>query len=384
MKKFGFILFWILLTLICPAQGVNMVYEKFDPTPNGKALHCDIDILPDGERCVISSAGWSELIVADVETMQAISTYKVGKWNAGSRIEISPNGEYALLKQHFYIDFAPNKDREVEFEVVNVSTGEVKLKINAAHDAGFHPDSERLIVLEGDEVYAYTIDGSEKKTLCPVPAATNCAAISHDGKMIAISHHPEDEYLENYVTKKRQKKNFKLYQKYRQCVSVYDAETYEKLYTVDEMFDIPYILEFGPRNEFLICYSVPHTKVVAKTGMQGTRYISKINSADGKTTSVGFVSNAVYEPDFEFSHNGDFIALVTINANRHPEVWVANYNTGDIVGRYELAQRTFGGHMKGEFVPDAGRVGVAFTADDSHLLFTYGSLLVKWKIPYKS
>jgi len=186
------------------------------------------------------------------------------------------------------------------------------------------------------------------------------------------------------VTKKRQKKNFKIYNKYRQCISVFDTDSFKKLYTVDEMFDIPYILEFGPMDDFILCYSVPHTKVIEKTGMQGSKYISKINANDGSNTSVGFVSNSLYEPDIEFSHDGSFLALVTMNMNGRPEVWVADYHTGDLVARYELAHRMFGGHMKGELAPDAGRVGVAFTEDDKELLFTYGSIIIKWKIPYKS
>jgi WD40 repeat protein len=384
MIKYLPTIIFFIATISCLGQGSKGDFTKHDPTPEGKSLHCDIDLLPGGNKCIIASALKGELIIAETENLNQVEHFEVGNWKAGSRIDISPDGTYVLLKQLFYLDFSPNKYREVEYEVLEISTGKVVLKIDKAHDADFHPDGKKLVVLEGDQVYSYAINGNEKKTLFPVPEATNCLGISKDGEKIAISHKPEDGYLENFVTKKRQKKNFKLYKKYRQCISVFDTETFEKLYTVDEMFDIPYLLEFGPKDDFILCYSVPHTKIVQKTGMQGSRYISKINAKDGSNTSVAFVSNSFYEPDIEFSHDGRFLALVTMNMNGRPEVWVADYHTGDLVGRYELAHRMFGGHMKGELAPDSGRVGVAFTKDDKQLLFTYGSIIIKWNIPYKS
>jgi len=384
MNKYSTSFLFFIATISCFAQGSKGEFTKYDPTPEGKSLHCDIDLLPGGDKCIIAAALRAELIIAETDNLNPVKTFEAGNWKAGSRIDISSDGAYVLLKQLFYLDFSPNKDREVKYEVVEISSGKVILKIDKAHDAAFHPDGKKLIVLEGDQVYSYTIDGNERRTLFPVPEATNCLAVSRDGEKIAISHKPEDGFLEDFVTKKRQKKNFKIYNKYRQCISVFDTDSFKKLYTVDEMFDIPYILEFGPMDDFILCYSVPHTKVIEKTGMQGSKYISKINANDGSNTSVGFVSNSLYEPDIEFSHDGSFLALVTMNMNGRPEVWVADYHTGDLVARYELAHRMFGGHMKGELAPDAGRVGVAFTEDDKELLFTYGSIIIKWKIPYKS
>ncbi len=310
---------------------------------------------------------------------ELVGVHDVGNWYAGSRLSTSTTGKYVLLQQLFYLDFSPNKDREVQFQVVELGSGKSVLKISAAHDAEFHPNEEELIVLEGDDVYSYPLSGAGKKRLFPVPAATNCLAISPDGKQIAISHYPEDDYLNDFLTKKRQKKNFKLYKKFRQCVSVYSTDSFEKLYTVDDMFDIPYVLQYAPRGDYLICYSVPHTKVVAKTGMNGSKYISKIDASDGRCLpDVGFVSNSIYEPDIEFSHNMDYIAIVTTNT-KYPEIWVCNFHTGSIIARFELAQRLFEGMKKGEIPADAGRVGIAFSPDDEQMYITNGSMIYKWE-----
>jgi WD40 repeat protein len=378
----------ILSALFCSlqilGQSTNMVFEKIDVSPAPyKFLHSDIDIIPGTEDYIISATQSFPLYVVD-QDLNIKSTYDVGNWYGGSRVNLSSDGRYILLQQLKYLDYSPNKDREVKFEVVEAATGKEVLTIDAGHDADFHPNNEELIVLEGDNLYSYSLSGKGKKVLLPTPDATNCMAFSPDGSKVAISHHVEDEYLNSYITKKKQKDNYKIFKKYRQCISVYETENYTRLYTVDEMFDIPYALEFSPEGSTLLCYSVPHTKVVAKTGMTGTKYISVIDAENGETLPRGFVSNSVYEPDFEFSNSQEYFALVTINKSRFPEVWVCRYDDASIIARFELAKRMFGSHTKGQFPADDGRVGIAFSADDNHLLITNGSLIFKWEIPYEN
>ncbi len=378
----------ILSALFCSlqilGQSTNMVFEKIDVSPAPyKFLHSDIDIIPGTEDYIISATQSFPLYVVD-QDLNIKSTYDVGNWYGGSRVNLSSDGRYILLQQLKYLDYSPNKDREVKFEVVEAATGKEVLTIDAGHDADFHPNNEELIVLEGDNLYSYSLSGKGKKVLLPTPDATNCMAFSPDGSKVAISHHVEDEYLNSYITKKKQKDNYKIFKKYRQCISVYETENYTRLYTVDEMFDIPYALEFSPEGSTLLCYSVPHTKVVAKTGMTGTKYISVIDAENGETLPRGFVSNSVYEPDFEFSNSQEYFALVTINKSRFPEVWVCRYDDASIIARFELAKRMFGSHTKGQFPADDGRVGIAFSANDNHLLITNGSLIFKWEIPYEN
>lgn len=372
----------VLAAQLAEGQGTNMVYEQFDLSPDPlNFLHCDIDRIPGSDQFVVSAVQGFPFYVMDGADHSIRSEFDIGNWYAGSRITLSSTGNHVLLQQLFYLDFSPNKDREVKFEVIDRHSGEMVLDIPAAHAVKFHPSGKEVIVLIGDEVWSYPLDNSGNKKLFPVIEATNCVAISPDGSQIAVSHKVEDDYLEDYVTKKRQKKNYKIYKKYRQCISVYSTEDFQRLYTVDEMFDIPYVLEFTPDNAHLLCYSVPHTQVVAKTGMNGSKYISKIDTENGATTTVGFVSNAVYEPDIEFSNNGKFLALST-NSGKFPEAWIADLETGDLVARFQVATRLFEGMKKGEF-PSDGRLGLAFTADDTHLYITSGSRIIKWQIPYE-
>lgn len=363
-------------------QGTNMVYDVYDISPPPLMfLHSDMDRIPGTDTYAVSATQSFPFYIIDGQSMEVLHTYDVGNWYGGSRINTSKKGKYILLQQLFYLDYSPNKDREGHFEVMETATGKIVLDIPSAHAAMLHPNEESLIVLIGDDVYNYPLDGNDKRKLFPVRAATNCVAISPDGNQIAISHHVEDDYLHAYVTKKKQKKNFKIYQKYRQCISVYDAHTFERLYTVDEMFDLPYVLNYSPEGDYLICYAVPHAKVVKKTGMQGNKYISKIKASTGETTTIGFVSNCQYEPDIEFNSDGSKLAIVS-NGNKFPEVWVCDFNTGTIIDRFEVAAWMFQSMKLKEMPADAGRIGVAFSEDDKHLLFTNGTRIIKWQINY--
>ncbi len=378
--KIHFLIAGILLSLTVFGQGTNMVYDTYDISPPPlKFLHSDMDRIPGTATYAVSATQSFPFYVIDGQSMEILNTYDVGNWYAGSRIQPSKTGKYILLQQLFYLDYSPNKDRECHFEVMETATGKIVLNIPSAHAARLHPSEQELIVLIGDEVFSYPLNGKEKRKLFPVPAATNCLAISPDGNQIAISHHVEDDYLNAYVTKKRQKKNFKIYKKYRQCISVYDATNFERVYTVDEMFDLPYVLDFSPDGDYLICFAIPHTKVVQKTGMTGTKYISKIKATTGETTTVGFVSNCQYEPDIEFSSDGRKLAIVS-NGTKFPEVWVCNFEEGTIIDRFQLARSMFPS-LK-EMPADAGRIGVAFSADDQYLLFTNGTRIFKWQINY--
>ena len=381
--RISFLIIALAFGSIATAQGTNMEYENIDISPPPLFfIHADMDLIPGTNTYAVSATQSFPMYIIDSETLEIKDQYDVGNWYGGSRINPSPSGKYLLLQQLKYMDYAPNKDREVHFEVIETATGKTVLDIPSAHSASIHPNENALIVLIGDDVYSYPLDGKEKRKLFPVPEATNCVAISPDGKQIAISHHVEDDYLNDYVTKKGQKKNYKIFKDYRQCVSVYSTEDYKRLYTVDEMFDIPYILQYDPTGTHLLCYSVPHTKVIAKTGMQGTKYISKINSVDGKYTGVGFVSNSNFEPDIEFSNDGSKIAIVT-NGAKFSEIWICDYESGDILLRFQNAVTFFEGVNLKTAPGDAGRIGLAFSPDDSHLLFTNGAKITKWKLNYE-
>lgn len=382
MRKYAIISSFFLSVAVF-GQGTNMVYDVYDISPSPLTfLHSDMDLIPGTDTYAVSATQSFPFYIIDGQSMEILNTYDVGNWYGGSRINTSKTGKYILLQQLFYLNYSPNKDREGHFEVIETATGKRVLDIPSAHAAVLHPDEETLIVLAGDQVYGYPLNGKEKRKLFPVPAATNCVAISPDGNQIAISHHVENDYLNAYVTKKRQKKNFKIYKKYRQCISVYDAHTFERSYTVDEMFDLPYVLDYSPTGDYLICYAVPHTKVVKKTGMQGTKYISKIIAATGETTKVGFISNSDYVPDIEFNSDGSKLAIVS-NGTKFPEVWVCDFNDGSIIDRFELATRMFQTMKLKEMPGDAGRIGVTFSPDDQHLLFTNGTRIIKWKINYE-
>ena len=374
------VLISMLIGITGSAQLANLDYEKHDITPDPQNfLHVDLEMLPDGKHAIVTSVQNKPVYIIDVDNFEISREIDAGDWHAGSRASISTSGKYLLLQQLFYMDMSPNKDRQVTFEVIEIATGRKVLKIGNAHSAQFHPNEEELIVLKGDNVYSYSLLDKGERELFPVREATNCVAISPDGTKIAVTHKPEKSFLKAMVKKQRTKKYYKANKKYRQCITVYDAQSFKELYTVEEFYDIPYCLEFSPDGSRLLCYSIPHKKM-SKYGVGTSKYICTIDSESGEALRTAFISNSYYEPDFEISPDGELIAVCSLGS-RFPEVLVYDFNDGSVISRFTLATRFLEGIGKGEY-PSDGRIGLDFTQDGNALVFTSGSRIMKWN--YKS
>ena len=120
----------MLLSVAALGQGTNMVYDVYDITPPPLSfLHSDMDRIPDTDTYAVSATQSFPFYIIDGQSMEVLSTYDVGNWYGGSRINPSKTGKYFLLQQLFYLDYSPNKDREGNFEVMETATGKIVLNI---------------------------------------------------------------------------------------------------------------------------------------------------------------------------------------------------------------------------------------------------------------
>jgi len=281
-----------------------------------------------------------------------------------------------LLQQTFYIDYKPNKDREVDFEIVNSSTGKIVKKFNNVHDVKVAANEKFCIVLNHHEINFYALPSGNKIKGLKVNEATNSLAISPDGKYIAISHHPTIEQVKNAPTirnDKKAKKAIKPAFKYRQMVSLYDANTLKKVKTINELYDIIYRLQFSNDGHQLFCFSIPHTKMQTSTaGRQG--YIYTIKMPLGKPQRTAFVSLAAYEPDFIENETKTLFGVVSFDIA--PQINIHDYKTGKMLYRFDTRQRLWEGIKKGMY--GDSRASFVFLPDTSILLIT-GNQTIRWK-----
>ncbi len=366
--------FGVILSVNASAQGGTVNYKRVN-IGNYKQLATGVDISPDGKLLAISCVKDFPVVIFDWEQEKTVQEFDVGNWYGGSSLRYSTDGRYLLLNQLYYIDFAVNKDREVTFELVDAATGEKLKRFDAYHAVTISPDSKYAISLTGEEVAFWNLPSGKKEKSFKVQLASNGLAISPDGKYIAISHRFTDDELKDHPRFKKDKKALKSAVKFKQKISVYDASDFTLLYTVDELYDIVYRLEYAPDGKTLFCLQIPHLKAQA-TGSSRQTYISTIDGVTGEPFRRGFTSQAIYEPEFKLSHDGKLFAVVSKGA-RFLEIHVYNFETGQMIDRFEQSYRLIE-KSEGEVIGQDPRCGIAFLPGDEMIVMTMGNHLIYW------
>ncbi len=358
------------------SQGSNFDFEKIQ-VGDAKNILAWVTLAPDNKTIAISSTQSFPLYIYNWENKQVEKQYDVGNWYAGSRASYSKSGNYVLLQQLFYLDYAPNKDREVNFEVFNANTGESMLNFGDYQDAKITPDDQYLVTLNGGvRVAIHEIATRREIRSFSVPQAANALAVSADGKLIAISHKTYMEDLLKNPIYVNNKKNRPIYEKYKQQVSVYDFETEKKLFTIDAFYDLIYRMEYTNDGNYLLIYSIPHVKLQGPNGKKS--YVEVVSAKTGTPLRQSFGSLANYEPDFKMSHSQKYLGITSMGT-RFPELHIYNFETNEMVKRFELSYRLFEKTDEGEF-PGDGRVSFIFLPGDEEVVMTFGNRLIHWKL----
>ncbi|KAF0194830.1 MAG: hypothetical protein FD166_3351 [Bacteroidetes bacterium] len=370
-------LFFLLVDLHpAGAQTINAEYERFR-AGDSKYIQSGMAMSPDKTLIAIATTQSYPLYIFDIASRKVIRQFDVGNWYAGSRVSWSAGGRYLLLQQLFYIDFASNKDREVNFEIVDSYSGKSILRLDKYHDVKITPDEKYAVALTGSKIEFIGLSDRKSVRSFSVDHATNSLCLSPDGKYIAVSGRPDDQLLARDPQFKKNKKGLKFTKKYKQVVSVYNTVDLSLVATVNEYYDNIYRLEWSADNRYIFCLSIPHLKAATATaGRQN--FISVIDASGFVSTRTVFPSNSNYEPDFRLSHDGRFMGVVSWG--KFPELRVHDFETGQVLQRFEMSSRTMEGINKLEF-PTDGRVFIEFMPDDKSMLSTFGNQLLLWQIP---
>jgi WD40 repeat protein len=357
------------------SQGSNYEYERVK-IGDVKHIVVGLDMSPDQKYIAISGNQSYPCYIFDWSKREVVKQFDVGNWYAGYSIKYSSGGKYLLLQQLFYMDWAPNKDREVTFEVIDTETGNVVKRFEKIHAAVFTPDEKFIVTLVGGEVAFWSLVSGNKDKSFSVAGATNGVAVSPDGKFIAVSHRPDANEIKKRPDYKQKKKAYQNAVKYKQEVSIYNSETFERTVNVNEFYDIVYKLEYTNDGKTLFCMNIPHIKV--QTSAERVTCINTIDPITGLAQRKGFTSKALYEPDYKLSHDGKLMGVISQN-NKFLELHIYDFETGQMLKRFELSYRLFEKNENGLLISDS-RASFIFLPDNKSVFITMGNHLVLWDI----
>ncbi|MCB2207469.1 MAG: hypothetical protein KQH67_04165 [Bacteroidetes bacterium] len=373
MKRFVILSLITILFVHASSQGTGYEFERIK-IGDAKHIVSGLSLSPDRSVLAISSIQGFPLNLFDWKNGEVIREFNVGNWYAGSSIDYSAKGKFILMNQLFYTDFALNKDKEVKFDIINAETGERVKRFNEYHAVTISPDEQFALALSGESVSFWNLSSGNMESAFKVDEATNAIAISPDGNLIAISHKLSEESAKNMPQLQRDKKVLKSALKYKQQVSVYDATTFQKLYTVNELYDIIYKLRFSDNGRDLFCLNIPHLKIQNSDKRQS--YINVIDVDSGSPKRRGFTSQAYYEPDFKLSDDGKWLGVVS-NNNRFLELHIYDFETGKMEYRFQQSYRLFEKN-EGEMIAVDSRIFFVFLPDNESILMTMGNHLIRW------
>lgn len=338
-------------------------------------LTCWVDVAPDGKTIGLSSTQGFPYRSFAMDDELNVQEMDIGNWYAGARARFSHTGKYLLLQQLFYLDYAPNKDRPIKYEVVDRTTKKAVARFEDLYAAAITPDEATVVTLGKDGLHLYDL-ASGQRSNTRLDRTGNAVAVSADGLRIAVAHRPAKDELEALSGLRNQKDAIKAALKMGQVVTIYDRHTLKPLAMLDELFDKVFRLEYSPDGKDLWIHAKPHTR---KGGNPNPNqcYVSVADAVTNTMKRTSFPSLAQYEPDFRISPDGGLFAIGSQNG-RFMEVHLYDRATGGMKNRFVLSYRIFEKMFtKAEF-PSDGRLSFVFLPDGKRMLLTFGNRLVEW------
>jgi hypothetical protein len=367
-----------LLTLAVAAQGDGQEYRLLkvggQEVPTGY-LTCWIDLAPDGRTIGLSATQSFPYRTFRIDDEQQVNELDIGNWYAGSRARFSRNGNLILLQQLFYIDYAPNKDRPITYEVVDRATGRPIARFEDLFAADVMPDEKSVALLDKDGLRLVDL-ATGQRTAAHLPRTGNAVAVSTDGARIAVAHKPTREELLQLSALRNDKNALKAAMRTGQVVKVYDARTLQPLRMLDELFDKVFRLEYSPDGQDLWIHAKPHTRKGGNPNVNQS-YVSVADARTGEMRRTGFPTLATYEPDFRISPDGKLFAIGS-QGGKFMELHLYDRATGSMRDRFVLSHRLFEKMASKAEFPSDGRLSFVFLPDGERLLMTFGNRLIEW------
>lgn len=368
-----------LLALTATAQNDGLEYRTFkvggQESISGFLISW-LDTSPDGSTIAVASTQSFPFRFFPVDKIDEVSTIDVGNWYAGSRARYSLSGKYMLLQQLFYLDYSPNKDKPIKYEVVDVASGKAVGSFNDLFAAALTPDDAMVLTLDKAGVRFVELATGNTDPARHIQRTGNAIAVSTDGKRFAVAHRPTKAELEALPGVRNDKDAIKTGVKLGQIVIVYDLATLKPLHTLPALFDKVFRMEYSSDGKDLWVHAKPHSRKGGNPN-PGQSYVEVADASTGEMRRTSFPSLAIFEPDFRASPDGQLFAIGS-TGGKFQEVHVYDRNTGSMVHRFVVSWRLWENLHSGQFDHGDGRLSFTFLPDNKRMLITSGNRVIEW------
>ncbi len=368
-----------LLTLAATAQSDGQDYKTIrvsgQETLSGYLISW-VDVSPDGSKVAVSATQGSPLRFYPMDKPDEATGIDVGNWYAGSRARYSTTGRYMLLQQLFYLDYAPNKDRPIKYEVIDVANGSVVGSFNDLYAAALTPDENTVLTVDKAGLKFTDLASGKTNAVRSMERTGNSVAVSTDGKRFAVAHRPTKAEVEAMPSVRNDKDAIKKGVKQGQIVVVYDMATLQPIHSLPELFDKVFRLEYSSDGKDLWIHAKPHTRKGGNPNPNQS-YVEVADARSGEMRRTSFPSLATFEPDFRISPDGTLFAIGS-TGGKFQEVHLYDRSTGKMVDRFVVSWRLWENLDKGEFVSGDGRLSFTFLPDNKRIILTSGNRIIEW------
>jgi WD40 repeat protein len=364
-------LIFMIISVSVWSQSSNSDFQRIKLF-NSELEYSGIAISPDQNSIAISTKHSEPVRIVDWKNQQVIREFNSGNWTYGSRVSYSESGNYLLLQELNYMDFCMNRDRKIDFEIVDAHTGKSIRQFNKIRDVAISSDEKILVSLDNDEVSIWELPDGNKLKSINITGAANAIALSADRKTLAVAKMINADELKARF--KKDKKGLKNTVKYKQMVNLYDLESGAKTSTIGEYYDLIYKLRFIPNTEILSVFQTPEISLQTANNKQS--YISQIDIDKKEPLRQGFTSMSVAMPELRFSNDKKLFAINS-KGSKFQEMHLYDTETGTLQKRFELANRLFE-KSDGAKLQSDSRPSFVFLPGDKAILIAIGNQLVQW------
>lgn len=363
----------ILLNLTLLSQTSNSDFERVKLFSADTELS-GIAISPNQNTIAVSAKKLTKISLVDWSTRKITNEINTINWNSGSIIRFSDGGKYLLLQEIGYSDFSQNKDRNIDFEIIDANSGNFIKKFGKVQDVVISSDEKLAVSLSNGEVTFWSLPSGSKEKSFSITGAGNVIALSADGKTLAVSQTINAADFKSQF--KKDKKGLKNAVNFKQLVCLYNAETGEKAKIIGEFYDVIYNLEFLPEGDILFVFQTPDIRIQANN--KKLSYVNLIDIAKQEPLRTGFTSMSTAQPELKISNDKKLFAINS-KGNRFQEMHLYNYETGTLEKRFELGHLLFE-KVDGEKLINDSHPSFTFLPGDKAILIAMGNQLVEWNL----